>query len=228
MIYIIGDSHVSVFSGTDKTHDGKRHIQPEFGTCYTVKKGSLRSVHNKFEQKIPFFCPIKIGSHTAYNSLKRLPIILQALDEYKVSTKDYVFLCFGEIDIRNHIGENAEANNVSIQKSVQLCVDRYIKTAEAVKKRLYKTGVYGAPASSVGWPETYGYKDIVTRNKITLEFNKQLKVKCQEKNILYTDIAKEMMLPSGETNPKYIMDDIHLSQEAMPLLIDAFMPFING
>ena len=36
MIYIIGDSHVSVFSGTDKTHDGLRHIQPEFGTCYTL------------------------------------------------------------------------------------------------------------------------------------------------------------------------------------------------
>ena len=60
MIYIVGDSHVSVFSGTDKTHDGLRHIQPEFGTCYTLSQGQLRDHINRFEQKIPFFCPIKL------------------------------------------------------------------------------------------------------------------------------------------------------------------------
>ena len=73
MIYIIGDSHVSVFSGTDKTHDGLRHIQPEFGTCYTLSQGQLRPVINRFEQRIPHFCPIKIGSNTAYNSFIKLP-----------------------------------------------------------------------------------------------------------------------------------------------------------
>src|SRR5260221_14735848 len=106
MIYIIGDSHVSVFSGTDKTYDGLRHIQPEFGTCYTLSQGQLRPLINRFEQKIPYFCPIKIGSNTAYNSYTKLSRIEQAIKEYNITENDYIFLCFGEIDIRNHIGLN--------------------------------------------------------------------------------------------------------------------------
>ena len=42
MIYIIGDSHVSVFSGLDRIPDGRTHIQPEFGTQYTLNKGKIK------------------------------------------------------------------------------------------------------------------------------------------------------------------------------------------
>ena len=88
MIYIIGDSHVSVFSGTDKDQNGDRHIQPEFGYCYTLTLGSLRA-HNKFEQQVPYFCPIKIGSTTAYNSFKMIPVINKAIEEYEITKDDY-------------------------------------------------------------------------------------------------------------------------------------------
>ena len=92
MIYIIGDSHVSVFSGTDKTHNGLTHIQPEFGTCYTLSQGQLRPHINKFEQRIPYFCPIKTGSNTAWNSYEKLPRIEQAISEYKITNNDYKWL----------------------------------------------------------------------------------------------------------------------------------------
>jgi hypothetical protein len=36
-----------------------------------------------------------------------------------------------------------------------------------------------------------------------------------------------MILPDGTTDPKFIMDDIHLSQEAMPLLKEAFKDIIK-
>lgn len=227
MIYIIGDSHVSVFSGTDKTHDGLRHIQPEFGTCYTLSGGSLRP-HNVFEQKLPLFCPIKIGSNTAYNSINKLPIIEQAIEEYKVKNSDYVFLCFGEIDIRNHIGENSEKMGISISDSIKLCVDRYMLTVLALKDKGYKIGVYGPPASSVGWASTYGYKDVFTRNGMTIKYNKYLAEKCLTNDVLYVDIAKEMMLANGDTDSRFIMDDIHLSQQAMPILIEKFKRITNG
>tara|TARA_R110000868_G_scaffold24431_1_gene96495 strand:- start:246 stop:929 length:684 start_codon:yes stop_codon:yes gene_type:complete len=227
MIYIIGDSHVSVFSGTDKTHDGLRHIQPEFGTCYTLSGGSLRP-HNVFEQKIPLFCPIKIGSNTAYNSIDKLPIIEQAIEEYKVKNSDHIFLCFGEIDIRNHIGENAEKMGISISDSIKLCVDRYILTVLELKGKGYKIGVYGPPASSVGWASTYGYKDVFTRNRMTIKYNKYLAEKCLTNDVLYVDIAKEMMLANGDTDSRFIMDDIHLSQQAIPILIEKFKKITNG
>ena len=72
MIYIIGDSHVSVFSGVDLTENGLMHMQPEFGFCYTLSQGQLKKVINKFEQKIPYFLAIKVGSHTAYNTINKV------------------------------------------------------------------------------------------------------------------------------------------------------------
>ena len=152
MIYIIGDSHVSVFSGTDTTYDGLKHIQPEFGTCYTLSQGQLRESVNRFEQKIPFFCPIKVGSYTAYNSYDKLPIIEQSIDEYQISHSDYIFLCFGQIDIQNHIVKNAIRNNVTVSDSIVTCVDKYFNTILYLKTKYsnIKIGVYAPPATSIG------------------------------------------------------------------------------
>ena len=227
MIYIIGDSHVSVFSGTDKTHDGLRHIQPEFGTCYTLSSGQLRPLINRFEQRIPFFCPIKIGSNTAYNSFNKLPRIEQAILEYGVNKNDYVFTCFGEIDIRNHIGFNVEEQGITFEKGIEICVDRYINTILYLKNKGINIGVYGSPASSVGNNTPIDYGNVIFRNKMTLIFNNYLSEKCKENGIPFVDISKLLMLEDGSTDQKFIMDDIHLSQEAMPLLIEAFSEFIN-
>ena len=226
MIYIIGDSHVSVFSGTDKTHDNLRHIQPEFGTCYTLSGGQLRSPINRFEQKIPYFCPIKTGSNTAWNSYDKLPIIEQAISEYKVSKDDYVFTCFGEIDIRNHIGFNI-GESQTVFDVIKETVNRYMVTVLHLKDKGINVGVYGPPASSIGW-STSGrqYKDVIFRNNMTAHFNEYLKHKCDENNIPFKDISKKMMLADGSTDSKYIMDDIHLSQEAMPLLQEEFNDII--
>lgn len=227
MIYIIGDSHVSVFSGTDTTHDGLRHIQPEFGTCYTLSQGQLRQHVNRFEQRIPHFCPIKTGSNTAYNSFNKLPRIEQAILEYGVTEKDYVFLCFGEIDIRNHIGFNTDKQGISFEDGIKICIDRYLNTILYLKNKGINIGVYGSPASSVGNQTPIDYGNVIFRNKMTLIFNSYLGDKCTENNIPFVDISKSLILSDGTTDSKFIMDDIHLSQEAMPLLIEAFSKFIN-
>jgi hypothetical protein len=226
MIYIIGDSHVSVFSGTDKTHDGLRHIQPEFGTCYTLSQGQLRQHVNRFEQKIPYFCPIKIGSNTAYNSFNKLPRIEQVIEEYQITSDDFVFTCFGEIDIRNHIGFNSDNSKESISNTIKICVDRYFNTILHLKSKGLNIGVYAPPASSIGNKTPIDYGDVVLRNQMTLEFNEYLKNKCIENEIIFKDISKKMMLPDGTTDQKFIMDDIHLSQEAMSLLNEEFSDVI--
>ena len=222
MIYIIGDSHVSVFSGTDTTYEGLRHIQPEFGTCYTLSQGQLKQHINRFEQRMPHFCAIKIGSNTAYNSLNKLPRIEQAILEYGVKEGDYVFLSFGEIDIRNHIG----FNTTNIEQGIMECVDRYIQTALSLKNRPFKVGVYAPPASSVG-VTTKEYGDVVLRNKMTFQFSTYLKKLCIENNIIFKDIAPLLILPDGTTDESFIMDDIHLAQKAMPLLLREFADIIT-
>jgi hypothetical protein len=227
MIYIIGDSHVSVFSGTDKTHDGLRHIQPEFGTCYTLRLGNLRPIVNRFEQRIPYFCPIKIGSNTAYNSYDKLPRIDQVISEYNITDKDYVFTCFGEIDIRNHIGFHADLNGYSFEEGIRICVDRYMETILYLKNKGLKVGVYGSPPSSVGLGKPIDYGDVIFRNKMTIVFNEYLGEKCVENNIPFKDVSKYLMLEDGTTDQRFIMDDIHLSQESMPFIINLFSDIID-
>jgi hypothetical protein len=61
---------------------------------------------------------------------------------------------------------------------------------------------------------------------MTIEFNDYLKSKCVESNVIFKDISKKLMLPSGETDQKYIMDDIHLSQQSMPFLLEIFSDLI--
>ena len=50
MVYIIGDSHVSIFSGIDTGLDGNIHIQPEWDYCYRIVNGEMVDLrpHNPF------------------------------------------------------------------------------------------------------------------------------------------------------------------------------------
>ena len=98
-----------------------------------------------------------------------------------------------------------------------------MKTILHLKNKGYNVGVYAPPASSVWSFKAYG--DVIIRNQMTLSFNKYLKVKCGENNIMVVDISQQMILPNGTTDTKYLVDELHLSQEAMPLLEDAFKTF---
>lgn len=127
MIYIIGDSHASIFSGVDTKENGQMHIQPEFGYCYTLSQGQLRTLINPFEQKLSHFLAIKVGSHTAYNSFNKLPKIEQAISEYAIGSNDYIFMCFGQIDVQHHLIPNSIKNNTTVNEEIYVCVDKYIK-----------------------------------------------------------------------------------------------------
>jgi hypothetical protein len=117
MIYIIGDSHVSIFSGID-TKNGRIHIQPEFGYCYTLSQGQLQPSINQFEKKIPHFLAIKVGSHTAYNSFNKLSKIEQVISEYNIGLNDFIFMSFGQIDIQNHLIPRKIKDNITIKESI--------------------------------------------------------------------------------------------------------------
>ena len=232
MIYIIGDSHVSIFSGVDTKEDGKMHMQPEFGYCYTLSQGQLQPSINPFQKNIPHFLAIKVGSHTAYNSFNKLPKIEQAISEYGIGINDYVFMCFGQIDVQNHLIPNALKNNYPIIIMIQVCVDRYMETLNYLKEKHpnIKIGAYGAPATSVGC----GNRPKITKeesieyNRITLLFNGYLKIKCEENGILFKEISKKLLHPDGSTNNDFVIDDIHLSVNTIPFILDEFSDIIKN
>tara|TARA_Y100000389_G_scaffold312_1_gene293 strand:+ start:13495 stop:14190 length:696 start_codon:yes stop_codon:yes gene_type:complete len=231
MIYIVGDSHVSVFSGVDLSKNGLRHMQPEFGTCYTLSQGQLRNVISKFEQNIPHFLAIKVGSHTAYNSINKVQKIEQVIKEYKINKNDYLFLSFGQIDIQNHLVKNSIKNNVSLSDTIDNCIERYGKTIKYLKSNYpdLRLGIYTPPATSIGCGNNpiISTKESIKINNITFEFNEKLKILANKLNILYKDISTNLVLDNGLTDNKFVLDDIHLSQEAMPLIMKEFKDLIK-
>ena len=233
MIYIIGDSHVSIFSGVDTgnlMYDGQIHMQPEFGHCYTLSKGKLMPIICPFIKNLPDFTAIKVGSHTAYNSFNKLPKIDQAIYEYEIGDNDYIFISFGQIDVQYHLLKNSIKNNTQIDNEINLCLDRYIKTLLHLKEKYknIKIGAYAPPATSIGCGKNPKIKkeESILYNRITLSFNDYLKVKCEENGILFKEISSRILNSDGTTNNQFVIDDIHLSINVIPFILDEFSDII--
>jgi hypothetical protein len=187
---------------------------------------------NPFQKKLPNFLAIKVGSHTAYNSFDKLPKIQLAISEYGIGLGDYVFMCFGQIDVQNHLIPNSIKNNTTVSEEIYLCVDKYIQTLLHLKVNYpnITIGAYGAPATSIGCGDRPKISKLesIEYNRITLLFNDYLKNKCEENGILFKEISKKLLLPDGSTDNKFVIDDIHLSINTIPLILDEFSDIINN
>lgn len=220
MIYVIGDSHVSIFSGVDTTADGLIHIQPEYEYCYILKNDEIVTLRkrNEFIAKIPNVTAIKMGSHTAFNLINRLDKLMRIIVDYKIKPEDTILLCFGEIDIRAHIGFKP-----SIDKAIIECVDRYVSVLEILKNKGYNVGVF-APYASLPNELIYdvgrNYGNSQMRNRITTKFNDYLKHKTDNLGMVFKDIHKSMLNPDYSSNKIYFKDNIHASKEVLPFIIE--------
>ena len=220
MIYIIGDSHVSIFSGVDTGLDGKIHIQPEYGYCYILENGIIATLRprNNFINNIPNVCPIKMGSHTAFNLINKIDKLNRIIIDYKCGCDDIILLCFGEIDIRAHIGFKNNINEAIVE-----CVERYTSVLLELKSKGFNVGVF-APYASLPNELTYNvglnYSDSQTRNRITTKFNKELKKSMIKHDMIFKDIHTLMLNDDYSSNHIYFKDNIHASKEVIPFIVD--------
>ncbi len=201
MIHVIGDSHVMVFSG-------KEHIPDEVDD-----RGFL-----------PLFRTYRLGPYTAYQAAKlRNPI--ESIIKEKVGPDDAVMLCFGEIDCRAHLVKQSEIQGRSLEDVVAECVGRYAQLFDIKEKCGIKLLVWNVPASSRedvenGEYSTYG--TCAQRNEAARLFNRILDEECRKRGIVFVSIFDELIDEDGLTRAEYYADAIHLSQRAMPLILDAF------
>lgn len=227
MVYIIGDSHVSIFSGVDTKTDGKIHIQPEWGYCYTIKDGDFISLrpHNNFEQRLNGVTAIKMGSNTAYNLINKVKKIKDIIDAYNINSDDKLLLMFGEIDIRAHLGFKE-----SIDEAITECVDRYVNVLKELKSMGLTVGVF-APYASLPNELHYNigrnYGNSQSRNKLTTQFNAQLKIKLDDLGMVFKDIHKLMLNDDYSSNKIYFKDNIHASKNVIPFIREELMTLVN-
>jgi len=207
-IHCIGDSHSAVFSGEEK-------MQPVWP--------------DRASNLIPYFESYRIGPSTAYQLHNKQSIIESVLLNPSVNENDKLMFCFGEVDIRAHLIKQSNLQNRSINDVVCECVSRYVNALLYYKKFNKEILIWGPIAS---WSDKKPYIDFQTkepgpsygsnieRNNVTKIFNQYLIDLCVENNFQFVSIFEKMLNNDGTTNPYYIMDHIHLSQNAMPLIIN--------
>lgn len=202
-IHCIGDSHSAVFSGEDR-------MQP----CWPEPAANL----------IPYFKSYRIGAATAYQIRNKQHLIEQVLISANLQSDDKLMFCFGEVDNRNHLIKQANLQNRSIDSTVDECVERYLSAMEYYKKYGLDIIIWGPIATCYDCVPKVGSME--ERNTATKIFNEKLKEKCDKIGFYFESIFFEMLNDDMTTNDYYIDDwkdsKMHLSQRAIPLIIEKF------
>lgn len=202
-IFAIGDSHVSLFTG-------RNAIQPIW-----PKPG--------FEVLPDFRC-FNIGPGLAFNLPKRGTTTLTrerfwAALSY-VPMEALTLVSFGEIDCRAHLLRQPGR----IEANVERCVENYFESLLEVVAAHFRILVYNAPPSnSIETPDP-AYPSVgscAERNGVTGLFNDTLRKRCQEVRIPFISTTPQFINRMGVTEMKWMMDSVHLSQEALPLTVQA-------
>lgn len=208
MIHCIGDSHSAVFSGEEA-------MQP----CWPEPAA------NKIEQ----FNSYRIGPATAYQIANKQPIIESLIDSIKLGVDDKLMFCFGEVDIRAHLIKQAKIQDRPVNDLVVECVDRYVNAISYYKKYGVKIILWGPIASWSTTKEYTGGPSFGTeqeRNWVTFAFNVALQLACVREGFEFVSIFYEMVNDNMTTKPDFLDDwegsHMHLSQRAMPTIINAF------
>lgn len=205
-IHCIGDSHSCFFYGQDK----------------------IVSSLEKNESLIPYFKVYNIGPSLAYNlctsgtTTGGREKILELLGN-KISVESRVLLCFGEIDCRYHILKQAKDQNKDVNIIVKDCVKRYFDFIKEVKTKGYEVLVWGViptASDSMLMEMTYPLFGTHTeRNAVARSFNEELKNLLALESIELISIFDQLVDSENVTKEEFFMDQIHLSQEAMPAAI---------
>ncbi|OGH88684.1 MAG: hypothetical protein A3J93_01140 [Candidatus Magasanikbacteria bacterium RIFOXYC2_FULL_42_28] len=207
IIYCIGDSHASFFSGTDDIQP----IWPE-----------------ESYDSIPLFKTYRLGPVTAYNLTKQNSStqgrekLFAALST--IPKDSNVLLCFGEIDCRVHLLKQAQFQSRPLGEVVKECVDHYWSVVKEIKRCGYSVIVWGVIASTIDGnivePDYAAHGTCLERNEATKIFNNYLKELAKNDNVFFISIFDYLIDVGGLTNLKYYADRIHLSQKAMPIVIE--------
>jgi len=197
MIHCIGDSHVCFFSGEDK-----------------IEATDI----------LPYFRTYRIGPFTAQAAILKRDVI-EATIKTVAKPGDMILFGFGEIDCRVHLLKQSEKHKQSLEDVVHDCVENYFKLFQMAKQYGFPLLAWNVPPSSrdtieCGEYSTYGTCE--QRNEVSRLFNATLRKICQDNGVIFLSIFESLLDREGLTNSYFYMDQIHLSQKAMPLALEEF------
>ena len=215
VIYCIGDSHVSLFTGLN--------------TIAPYWPSKARSI-------LPQFSALHIGPVLAYNLVEKNSSTgfydkISEILAKNIPPSSWVLLSSGEIDCRAHLIKQALRNNLSFHEVARICVDRYFKGIQQLLDTGHKLIIYNAiPSTRKNKPNTAfpSYGDCKERNEMTKFFNKFCQIECKKRNLYFLSTFNLFINKNGLTRRKFYMDRIHLSTKALIPTMNALTSTLDG
>ena len=211
MIYTIGNSHAHFFTNSHPGELGWGLQQNEYFKSYSA------NFHNPNPQYR------HVLAHKFYE--RYFPYIIDAINSINFTKNDYIMLIVGEIDCRWHFPKKEKTQNRLSKDIIKECIDEYFfPSILHLKENEYNVIGWGGHASTTSGhsddPDNPIYGDCLTRNRISLEWNDYLHEKCKNNNIKFVSIIKDLIDDNGLTKMEYFMDNYHLNQKALPMIIN--------
>jgi hypothetical protein len=223
--YVIGDSHVSVFSQQGTAE------QPFMVPIIHHRELPMAVKHWKSVSK---FVPIRLGAYTAYNIATKLQKIDNTLQILKCTKKDTILISVGEVDCRIHLTKQIELGR-DMNEVVNECVVRYFESIQKLRihTRL-QIGIW-APACSLAdnmvhhVERVWYHGDEIMRNKVVHLFNTLLSELCAANGVPFLNISADTIdMDTFRTKVYYQQDSLHLSQTAMPFIMSKLKNMMGG
>jgi hypothetical protein len=205
-VYIVGDSHVSVFSGRDM-------VLPKWPI-------QIRSV-------LPALRPIHLGPVTAHHldseeaTTQGRKLFAEVLAATNGRSTHFV-VSAGEIDCRAHLLKKAEKERFPIENAVQVSIGRLMAFVERVRGECAGISVLTPPATSylvTQDPYFPKHGTEVERNRVTQLFVDELRGACAAISVPVLDQFSWTVGPSFLTKREYYWDHIHLGTMAFARLV---------
>jgi hypothetical protein len=191
MIHVVGNSHACFFSGTDVLQ----------GLPYWEKKMDCRIAEIKV---------YTLGPCTAYQFDENHGDVLDILG---IPKGENVLMVLGEIDCRWQIPYHSPTLIGSLA-GVEDTIRRYKVGLDKMHRR-NPIGVWAVHPPSRGIPKP-SVGQCSFRHAITHYWNDRMQELCDQCGWQFFSIFHRVLASDGLIDMKYMLDDIHLAQTAMP------------
>ena len=204
MIYVFGNSHAQFFTDSTPSRLGE---------------GENRTEH---------FRSFSLGPVIAYNFFEHhYPAMIATMNELPITEKDGILIAVGEVDCRWHLLAQADKQKRDVIELTHECIDRFFRAHLHLKENGYNIIAWGGHPSTKNTfgnvPEDPVWGECLPRNRVSLEWNDYLEKKCQEANIPFVSIIRDLINVDGITKMEYYIDYCHLDpKKLLPSVTEQF------
>ena len=201
VINCIGDSHVSIFNGSDMPSESIN------GSCPS--------------DRIPYFRTHRVGAYLAWSigddKHEGHASTLNTSTEF-IQKDLYTLFSFGEIDCRTHLIPQSERTNKTLEEVTVECVNKYFNgfILKVLNERNHKKIICYGPPPSTDSDTFKGTKE--QRNFCCKTFNEHLRSLCADNNITFWTIYKDILNEDWSVKGNLYYDGIHNKSSCLNFL----------